>query len=151
MRGSGSTSLPPPTASFGWRPSAWVALSISLVRPTRSSTHTTGSKTASETVRRRPSGWVSDDRFNSGAYSRLHRRSPRRSTTRTRPAGVPRRPGGGPSPGFSGRSRVVVRSWVSVVISELEVDERRHAAGSERRDQEEYDRDGHPQRDRAEP
>src|SRR6476646_970122 len=65
---------------------------------------------------------------------------------------MPRRPGGGPpSPGFSDRSGVAVRSWVSVVISELEVDERRHPAGSQRRDQEEYDRDGHPQRDRAEP
>ena len=75
----------------------------SLVSPTRSSTQTTGSKTASETVRRRPSGCVSDDRFSSGAYSRLQRRSLRRSTTRTRPAGMPRRPGGRPSPGFSGR------------------------------------------------
>src|SRR5207249_10455193 len=82
--------------------------------------------------------------------SRPHRTMPTRSATRTRPAGMPRRPGGGRSVGSSGRSCFgAVRSWISVVISELEVDEGRDAAGSERRYQEEYDRDRDAQRDRA--
>src|SRR3989442_7336893 len=77
---------------------------------------------------------------------------PSRSTTSTRPAGIARRPGGRPSKASSGPSFfVAVRSWVSVVISELEVDEGRDAAGPERRYQEEYDRHRDAQRDGAEP